>query len=135
MTSTAQSVTATRAVVVPNAARNPIVLVELAIGSTWTVKVAVQRLRRGLVMRMPTASDGTAGINVPPAPTQLTFRHSFNLEASNVSTNTGFDGGVLEIKIGSDPFIDIIDAGGSFTNTSPESNSSMARPSSVSPPL
>jgi PKD repeat protein len=53
-------------------------------------------------------------MNIPPSSTQLTFRHSFNLEASNVNTNSAFDGGVLEIKIGSDPFIDIIDAGGNF---------------------
>jgi PKD repeat protein len=56
----------------------------------------------------------TPAINIPPSSTQLTFRHSFNLEASGVSTNTGFDGGVLEIKIGSNPFTDIISAGGTF---------------------
>jgi uncharacterized repeat protein (TIGR01451 family) len=55
-----------------------------------------------------------AAITLPPSSTQLTFRHSFNLEASGVSTNTAFDGGVLEIKIGSDPYIDIINAGGNF---------------------
>ena len=53
-------------------------------------------------------------MSIPPSSTQLSFRHSFNLEASGVSTNSGFDGGVLEIKIGSDPFTDIIDAGGIF---------------------
>lgn len=36
----------------------------------------------------------------------LTFRHSFNLEI--------FDGGVLEISIGGEPFQDIVAAGGSF---------------------
>jgi PKD repeat protein len=56
----------------------------------------------------------TPAITLPPSSTQLTFRHSFNLEASGVSTNTAFDGGVLEIKIGSDPFSDIINAGGTF---------------------
>jgi hypothetical protein len=56
----------------------------------------------------------TPSVTLPPSSTQLTFRHSYNLEASGVSTNTAFDGGVLEIKIGSDPFIDIINAGGSF---------------------
>jgi PKD repeat protein len=56
----------------------------------------------------------TPAINIPPSSTQLTFRHSFNLEASSVSTNTAFDGGVLEIKIGADPFTDIVDAGGNF---------------------
>ena len=31
--------------------------------------------------------------------TQLTFRHNFNLEASDTDPNLGFDGGVLEISI------------------------------------
>lgn len=56
----------------------------------------------------------TPPLTLPPSSTQLTFRHSFNLEASTVTTNIGFDGGVLEIKIGSDPFSDIINAGGVF---------------------
>jgi PKD repeat protein len=56
----------------------------------------------------------TPTVTLPPSSTQLIFRHSFNLEASGVSTNTAFDGGVLEIEIGSNPFIDIIDAGGTF---------------------
>jgi len=30
--------------------------------------------------------------------TQLTFRHNFNLEASDVDPNLGFDGGVLEVS-------------------------------------
>ena len=42
----------------------------------------------------------TPVMTVPPSSTQLTFRHTFNFEASGVNTNTGFDGGVLEIQIG-----------------------------------
>jgi hypothetical protein len=38
---------------------------------------------------------------------QLTFRHNFNLQS-------GFDGGVLEIKNFSGQFVDILEAGGSF---------------------
>ncbi len=41
---------------------------------------------------------------------QLSFRHSYNLEAGG----TAFDGGVLEIKIGSSNFTDIVAAGGVF---------------------
>jgi hypothetical protein len=37
----------------------------------------------------------------------LTFRHNYNTEST-------FDGGVLEIKIGAGPFQDILTAGGSF---------------------
>ena len=46
---------------------------------------------------------------------QLTFRHNFNLEASDVDPNVGFDGGVLEISFdGGNTFQDILGAGGSF---------------------
>ena len=46
---------------------------------------------------------------------QLTFRHNFNLEASDVDPNLGFDGGVLEISFdGGNTFQDILVAGGSF---------------------
>ena len=46
---------------------------------------------------------------------RLTFRHNFNLEASDVDSNLGFDGGVLEISTdGGNTFEDILSAGGSF---------------------
>jgi subtilisin family serine protease len=52
---------------------------------------------------------------VPPAPLQLTFRHNFNFEASNINPNLGFDGGVLELSTdGGNTFQDILAAGGSF---------------------
>jgi len=54
-----------------------------------------------------------------PIPTatsaQLTFRQNFNLEASDVDPNLGFDGSVLEISTdGGNTFRDILAAGGSF---------------------
>jgi hypothetical protein len=46
---------------------------------------------------------------------QISFRHNFNLEASEVDPNLGFDGGVLELSTdGGNTFQDIIAAGGSF---------------------
>jgi hypothetical protein len=46
---------------------------------------------------------------------RLTFRHNFNLEASDVDPNLGFDGGVLELSTdGGNTFQDILDAGGTF---------------------
>jgi hypothetical protein len=42
-----------------------------------------------------------------PGASQLSFRHRYGFE-------TGFDGGVLEIKIGAGAFTDILTAGGSF---------------------
>ena len=43
---------------------------------------------------------------------RLTFRNYYNLE--NYSSTVGYDGGVLDIKIGSGNWTDIIQAGGSF---------------------
>jgi len=54
-------------------------------------------------------------IPLPFARLQLTFRHNFNLEASDVEPDLGFDGGVLELSIdGGNTFRDVLDAGGSF---------------------
>lgn len=44
-----------------------------------------------------------------PGAAQLSFRHRYGFE-------TGFDGGVLEIKIGAGAFTDIVTAGGSFVS-------------------
>ena len=46
-------------------------------------------------------------IQITSASPQLTFRHSYN-------TETGYDGGVLEISINGGSFVDILTAGGSF---------------------
>ena len=45
---------------------------------------------------------------------QLTFRHNFNLEASDLDPNLGFDGGVLEVSFDGNTFQDILDEGGTF---------------------
>jgi uncharacterized repeat protein (TIGR01451 family) len=47
---------------------------------------------------------------------QLVFRHYYNLETESTYTNldTAYDGGALEIQIGTNAFADIVDAGGSF---------------------
>ena len=46
---------------------------------------------------------------------RLTFRHNFDLEASDLDLNLGFDGGVLEISTdGGNTFQDILAFGGSF---------------------
>jgi hypothetical protein len=48
-------------------------------------------------------------VALPFGLSQLSFRHRYELE-------NGFDGGVLEIKIGSGAFADILSAGGSFVS-------------------
>ncbi len=51
-------------------------------------------------------------ISLPAGQLQLTFQNYYNLEAGN--GGDGYDGGVLEIKIGNGAFADILAAGGSF---------------------
>ena len=47
----------------------------------------------------------------------LTFRHNFNLEASDLDPNLGFDGAVLELSTdGGNTFQDILAAGGGFVS-------------------
>ena len=47
----------------------------------------------------------------------LTFRHNFNLEASDLDPDLGFDGGVLELSTdGGNTFQDILAAGGGFVS-------------------
>ena len=45
-------------------------------------------------------------------PAQLTFRHNYDMEAG--TGTVGYDGGVLEIKIGTGAWSDILAAGGTF---------------------
>ncbi len=53
-------------------------------------------------------------LSLPATPAQLIFRHSYSLEANPADSTKGYDGGVLEIQVGADPFADILAAGGSF---------------------
>ena len=45
---------------------------------------------------------------------QLVFRHDFDLEINPYAPTEAFDGGVLEIQIGTNAFADILATGGSF---------------------
>src|SRR5262249_13821365 len=57
----------------------------------------------------------SVSIFFPPGTLSLTFRHNFNLEASDEDPNLGFDGGVLELSTdGGNTFQDILAGGGSF---------------------
>jgi hypothetical protein len=53
-------------------------------------------------------------ISLPAGPSQLTFRNNYDLEAG--PAGLAYDGGVLEIKIGTNAFADIVTAGGSFAS-------------------
>jgi hypothetical protein len=54
-------------------------------------------------------------VTLPLSPMQLSFKHRYDLETS-VTNTIGYDGGVLEIKIGTNDFVDITNAGGTFVS-------------------
>ena len=53
-------------------------------------------------------------IFLPAGQAQLTFRNNYGFEIDTVHPTNGFDGGVLEIQIGTNAFVDITNAGGVF---------------------
>jgi PKD repeat protein len=55
-------------------------------------------------------------IAISSASAQLTFRQNYSLTASSTNPAIGYDGGVLEIKVGSGSYADILAAGGSFVS-------------------
>lgn len=66
-------------------------------------------------------SPGTEDLISPPitivsSNAQLSFRNNFNTEADPTNATEAFDGGVLEIRIGTNDFVDILAAGGSFVS-------------------
>jgi hypothetical protein len=102
----------------------------LPTGWTQQVITGARRSTTGRPSTRPAARRPTRPTNDPAAvsdkvlvtppivmamvPSQLSFRNNFNTEASTTDPTLGFDGGVLEIKIGAGSFQDIITAGGSF---------------------
>lgn len=87
--------------------------------------VTTSSVRDSLPNSAFTAGAATVGTNALVSPTiaiplgpvgKISFRNSYNLEARTLDTVTGYDGGVLEIKIGSGSFTDILAAGGAFVS-------------------
>jgi hypothetical protein len=55
-------------------------------------------------------------IAISTAGAQLFFRQNYNIEADPAVATKAYDGGVLEVKIGTNTFTDILSAGGSFVS-------------------
>jgi len=86
-------------------------------GSAWVIQGASSDTSPNSIFSASAGSAGfsdlvSPGFAVGEGQAQLSFRTAYNFESG--SGGVGYDGGVLDIKIGSDPFIDIIAAGGSF---------------------
>src|SRR5262249_39780929 len=81
--------------------------------SNWVTQTSV----RDTVPNAPFSTDATnIGLNelvsppitLPPGSFQLSFRNNYNLENQATVPTNGYDGGVLEIKIGTNAFADIL---------------------------
>jgi PKD repeat protein/endonuclease/exonuclease/phosphatase family metal-dependent hydrolase len=58
----------------------------------------------------------TPSIAINSAAAQLSFRQNYSLALSTTNSSIGYDGGVLDIKIGGGSYTDIVAAGGSFVS-------------------
>jgi hypothetical protein len=85
--------------------------------SSWTTQTAVRDTAPNAAWSPAPAALGVNELVSPPVAlpagvAQLAFRNRFELEAG--SSGIAYDGGVLEIKIGSAEFADFLKAGGRF---------------------
>jgi hypothetical protein len=87
--------------------------------SNWTTQTAVRDTLPNAAFSPDVNNVGlnelvSPPITLPAGPSHLTFRNNYDLEAGPAST--AFDGGVLEIKVGTNAFTDIVVGGGSFVS-------------------
>jgi Subtilase family len=88
-------------------------------GIGWATTTAAQDTPPNGVYVAEPDTPGISDLVSPVIPimmptARLTFRNNYDLEADPIDPTLGYDGGVLEIKIGSGDFIDILNAGGRF---------------------
>ena len=89
--------------------------------SNWVTSIT---LANSLTNAAFSRDSGVIGVNELDTPTisvtttsaVLTFRQYYSLAANPTNSSVGFDGGVLEIKIGGGSYTDILAAGGSFAS-------------------
>jgi hypothetical protein len=87
--------------------------------SNWTTQTTVRDTSPNAAFSPDAGNVGlnelvSPPITLPAGPAQLIFRNNYDLEAGPGSI--GYDGGVLEIKVGTNTFADILAAGGSFVS-------------------
>jgi VCBS repeat-containing protein len=89
------------------------------VGSPWVTRTTTNDTAPNAAFVPDPADIGTSDLvspptTLPPGQSRLSFRHNYSLENQTPHPTSAYDGGVLEIKIGADPFTDILAAGGSF---------------------
>jgi DNA/RNA endonuclease G (NUC1)/PKD repeat protein len=89
--------------------------------SNWVTSVALPDTEPNAAF---SGDNGAAGVNELESPViaingsaaQLSFRQDYSLMVSATNPAVGYSGGVLEIKLGSGSYTDIVAAGGSFAS-------------------
>lgn len=87
--------------------------------SNWTTQSAIRDTTPNAAFSPDASNIGlnelvSPPVTLPAGPSQLYFRNSYDLEPG--TGTIGYDGGVLEVKIGTNAFADILAAGGSFVS-------------------
>jgi hypothetical protein len=87
--------------------------------SPWSTSTSITDTVPNSIMSIDASNIGISELVSPPiaigaGASQLTFRNNYDLETG--AGTDGFDGGVLEIKIGTSAFADVLAAGGSFVS-------------------
>ena len=87
--------------------------------SPWVISTTQHDTLPNAVFADEPPSPGIEELISPPiaissSSAQLVFRNSYNTEADPNVASKAFDGGVLEIQLGTNDFTDILAAGGSF---------------------
>src|SRR5205823_4498427 len=89
--------------------------------SNWVTQTTVRDTVPNAAFSPDAANIGVNELVSPPialpfGSSQLFFRNNYDLEYQVAQPTNGYDGGVLEIKIGANAFTDILAAGGSFVS-------------------
>ena len=87
-------------------------------GSNWVTETTNRDTLPNAAYTRDSTNTGTSELDspviaMPSGSYQLFFKNFYDLEY-RVGTSVGYDGGVLEIKIGTNAYVDILTAGGSF---------------------
>jgi uncharacterized repeat protein (TIGR01451 family) len=87
--------------------------------SVWVTSSTVHDAGPNAVFADEPSSPGIEDLISPPIPiitpsAQLVFRNNYNTETDPAVATKAYDGGVLEIQIGTNDFADILAAGGTF---------------------
>jgi hypothetical protein len=89
--------------------------------TAWVTRTATSDTSPNAAYVPDAANVGTSdllspSIELPTGQSRLSFKNNYSLEYDTAHPANAYDGGVLEIKIGTSSFMDILDAGGSFVS-------------------